>query len=62
MMDSFAPGWVDWLGGRQAARTLHFCGAMLLVAFSAVHLFEVAITGLVNNMRSMITGYWRLPK
>ena len=62
MMDSFAPGWVDWLGGRQAARTLHFVAAMLLVAFLAVHLFEVVITGIVNNVRSMITGYWRLPE
>ena len=62
MMDAFAPGWVDWLGGRQAARTLHFGGAMLLLAFSLVHLFEVVITGLVNNLRSMITGYWKLPK
>jgi len=62
MMDSFAPGWVDWLGGRQAARTLHFICATLLVAFVAVHLFEVVVTGLVNNLRSMITGYWRLPE
>ena len=62
MMDSFIPGWVDWLGGRQAARTLHFVAAVLLVAFVLVHLFEVIVTGLVNNVRSMITGYWRLPK
>jgi thiosulfate reductase cytochrome b subunit len=62
MMDSFAPGWVDWLGGRQAARTLHFIAAVLLVAFVLVHVFEVIVTGLVNNLRSMITGYWRLPK
>ncbi|MBL0427995.1 cytochrome b/b6 domain-containing protein [Ramlibacter alkalitolerans] len=62
MMDAFVPGWVDWLGGRQAARTLHFIAAMLLVAFVAVHLFEVVVTGLVNNLRSMITGHWRLPE
>ena len=62
MLDAFAPGWVDWLGGRQAARTLHFGAAMLLVAFLAVHLFEVVITGLVNNLRSMITGFWKLPE
>jgi len=62
MMDSFAPGWVDLLGGRQSARTLHFIAALLLVAFVLVHLFEVIVTGLVNNLRSMITGYWRLPK
>ncbi len=62
MMDSFWPGWVDWLGGRQAARTLHFIAAVLLVAFVLVHVFEVIVTGLVNNLRSMITGYWRQPK
>lgn len=62
MMDAFAPGWVDWLGGRQAARTLHFIAAVLLVAFVLVHVFEVIVTGLVNNLRSMITGYWKLPK
>ena len=62
MMDAFSPGWVDWLGGRQAARTLHFIAAVLLVAFVLVHLFEVIVTGLVNNLRSIITGYWRLPK
>jgi len=62
MMDAFVPGWVDWLGGRQAARTLHFIAAVLLVAFVLVHVFEVVVTGLVNNLRSMITGYWRLPK
>jgi thiosulfate reductase cytochrome b subunit len=62
MMDAFAPGWVGWLGGRQAARTLHFICATLLVAFVLVHLFEVIVTGLVNNVRSMVTGYWRLPK
>ena len=62
MIDAFLPGWVDWLGGRQAARTLHFAGAVLLVLFVLVHLFEVIVTGLVNNLRSMITGYWKLPK
>ncbi len=62
MMDAWVPGWVDWLGGRQAARTLHFLAALLLVAFVLVHVFEVIVTGLVNNLRSMLTGYWRLPK
>jgi thiosulfate reductase cytochrome b subunit len=62
MLDSIGTGWVDWLGGRQAARTIHFVCAALLLAFVLVHLFEVIVTGLVNNVRSMITGYWRLPK
>ncbi|MRD46790.1 hypothetical protein GHT07_05855 [Caenimonas koreensis DSM 17982] len=62
MMDSFAPGWVELLGGRQAARTLHFIAAVLLVAFVLVHVFEVIVTGLFNNLRSMVTGYWKVPK
>ena len=62
MMNSFAPGWVDFFGGRQGARTLHFVAAVLLVAFVLVHVFEVIVTGLVNNLRSMITGYWRPPQ
>jgi len=60
-LDTVLPGWVDLLGGRQSVRTLHFAAAVLLVAFVAVHLFEVAVTGLWNNLRSMITGRYRVP-
>ena len=60
--DAIVTGWVDWFGGRQAARTLHFIAATLIVAFVLVHVFEVIVTGLVNNLRSMVTGYWRVPK
>ena len=62
LLDSIGTGWVDLLGGRQAARTLHFGAAVLLVAFVLVHVFEVIVTGLVNNVWSMVTGYWRVPK
>jgi thiosulfate reductase cytochrome b subunit len=55
-------GWVDILGGRQSARTLHFVAAFCLLAFVVVHVFEVIVTGLWNNLRSMITGYYRLPE
>ncbi|MCS0809263.1 cytochrome b/b6 domain-containing protein [Massilia agilis] len=55
-------GWVDLLGGRQSARTLHFIAAFTLLAFLVVHLFEVAVTGLWNNLRSMVTGTYELPK
>lgn len=57
----FGIGWVDLLGGRQSARTLHFVAAFSLLAFLAVHLFEVIVTGLWNNLRSMITGDYQLP-
>ena len=62
LLDGIGTGWVDWLGGRQSARTLHFTGAVLLVAFVLVHLFEVLVTGVANNVRSMLTGYWRIPE
>jgi thiosulfate reductase cytochrome b subunit len=55
------PGWVDLFGGRQSARTLHFVAAWLLVAFVLIHVFQVVVTGLWNNLRSMITGRYRSP-
>lgn len=58
----FGAGWVDWLGGRQSARTLHFIAAFCLLAFVLVHVFEVIVTGLWNNLRSMVTGRYRLPE
>ena len=50
-------GWlVSLVGGRQSARTIHFIAAMGFVAFIAIHLFEVLISGVFNQLRSMITG------
>jgi len=60
-LDSVIPGWVDLFGGRQSARTLHFIAAWTVVAFVLVHLFEVIVTGPWNNIRSMITGRFRVP-
>ena len=60
-LDSVIPGWVELVGGRQSARTLHFLAALLIVAFVFVHLFEVVVTGAWNNLRSMITGRYRVP-
>jgi len=50
------PGLFDLFGGRQSARTIHFLVANLLVLFVLVHLIEVLLAGVVNGMRSMITG------
>jgi thiosulfate reductase cytochrome b subunit len=50
------PGLFDLFGGRQSARTIHFLIAGLLVLFVLVHVFEVFVAGVVNGMRSMITG------
>jgi thiosulfate reductase cytochrome b subunit len=51
---------VDLFGGRQAARTLHFVAAWLLVGFVLIHVFEVIVSGLWNHLRSMITGRYRI--
>jgi thiosulfate reductase cytochrome b subunit len=59
-LDSVIPGWVDLFGGRQAARTIHFVIAWLLVAFVLVHVFEVIVSGLWNHLRSMITGRYQV--
>ncbi|MEO8487458.1 MAG: cytochrome b/b6 domain-containing protein [Betaproteobacteria bacterium] len=59
-LDGVWPGWVDLFGGRQAARTIHFACAWLIVAFVAIHVFQVIVTGLWNNLRSMISGRYRI--
>ena len=61
-LDTVLTGWVDLFGGRQSARTIHFVAAWLIVGFVAIHVFEVIITGLWNNLRSMITGRYRVPR
>ena len=59
-LDSLSAGWVDLIGGRQSARTLHFVVAWTLVLFVLVHVFEVLISGVWNNLRSMITGRYQV--
>jgi thiosulfate reductase cytochrome b subunit len=61
-LDTLFGGWVGWFGGRQTVRSIHFIVAWLLVAFVLVHVFEVIVTGLWNNLRSMITGRYRVPQ
>jgi thiosulfate reductase cytochrome b subunit len=46
----------DLFGGRQSARTIHFLVANLLVLFVLIHVVEVFLAGVINQMRSMITG------
>ena len=60
-LDTALPAWVDVLGGRQSARTIHFIAAWMLVAFVLVHVFEVIVSGLWNNLRSMVTGRYQVP-
>ena len=56
-------GWLlELFGGRQSARSIHFIAAMALVIFVVVHLVMVTLSGPINEIRSMITGRYRLPK
>ncbi len=59
-LDALLPGWVGIFGGRQSVRTLHFVVAWALVLFTLIHVFEVIVNGFWNNLRSMITGYFRI--
>ena len=65
MSPAMAVAWpwlLDLFGGRQSARSIHFIAAFLLVLFVLVHLAMVVLAGPFNEIRSMITGRYRLPK
>ena len=51
-----------WFGGRQSARSLHFIATGGFALFIVVHLVMVVLAGPFNEVRSMITGWYRLPK
>lgn len=55
-MDAGYPFLLDLFGGRQTARSIHFICAWSIVLFVFVHIAMVILSGLWNNMRSMITG------
>ena len=59
-MDAAFPWLLTLFGGRQAARAAHFLLATYLVLFVIVHLVMVVLSGPINNMRSMITGWYRI--
>jgi Ni/Fe-hydrogenase b-type cytochrome subunit len=52
----------NWLpaafGGRQSARTIHFILAFAFLFFTFGHVFMVLTTGFLNNMRSMVSGWY----
>jgi thiosulfate reductase cytochrome b subunit len=60
-MDAAWPWLIHVFGGRPSARSIHFICAMLIVLFFLVHLLMVALVGPINEIRSMITGRYRLP-
>jgi len=61
-MNAAWPWLVELFGGRQSARSLHFIVAALLLAFIALHLALVLLSGPINGLRGMITGRLRVPE
>jgi thiosulfate reductase cytochrome b subunit len=60
-MDAAWPWLLDLFGGRQSARSLHFIAMALLAGFILIHLLMVVLAGPYNEIRSMVTGRFRLP-
>ena len=59
-IDAFAPWLLSVFGGRQSARSIHFICANLIVLFVIVHVAEVFIAGVFNEIGSMITGRYKV--
>jgi len=55
-LDAGFPVLLSLFDGRQSARTIHFICAFALLGFVLIHLVMVVVSGLWNNLRSMITG------
>jgi len=49
-------------GGRQSARTIHALCAVALCLFALVHIAQLFVAGFVNEVRSMITGYFDIQR
>ena len=61
MLNAAFPWLLDIFGGRQSARSIHFLCAAGFAAFILVHLLMVVLAGPLNELRSMVTGWYRLP-
>jgi len=61
-LDAAWPWLLDLMGGRASARSVHFIAASGIVLFIIVHLALVLLAGPINEIRSMITGRWRVPE
>jgi Ni/Fe-hydrogenase b-type cytochrome subunit len=61
-MDAAWPWLLDLFGGRQSARSLHFIAMVVIALFTIVHLALVILAGWRNELRSMLTGRWRVPE
>lgn len=54
-----APWLLDLFQGRQTARTIHFLTMLALIGFFGVHMAMILLAGPLNEMRSILTGWYR---
>ena len=59
-LDASFPFLLTLFDGRQSARTIHFICAFAILGFVAIHVAMVLVSGVWNNMRSMITGWYAI--
>lgn len=59
-MNAAWPWLPDLFGGRQTARTVHFGVMVALVGFFAVHMAMILLAGPLNELRSIVTGWYRI--
>ena len=57
--NAVAPWLLDLFGGRQTARTIHFAMMVVLAGFFVIHMVMVLAAGPLNEIRSIITGWYR---
>ena len=55
-----APWLLDIFGGRQSARTIHFLTMLFLIGFFIIHMLMILAAGPINELRSIITGWYRV--
>ncbi len=58
--NAMAPWLLDLFGGRQSARTVHFAVMLALVLFFVVHMVMILAAGPLNELRSIVTGWYRI--
>ena len=60
-MNAASPWLLDLFGGRQSARSIHFVCAVGVGGFAVLHLVLVILAGVGNELRSIVSGRWRVP-
>ena len=57
--NAVAPWLLDVFGGRQSARSIHFLTMLALIGFFVIHMAMILAAGPINELRSIITGWFR---